>query len=37
MRRTRAQMRERDMILPEAPAGIDDDSGESYVRTEEAT
>jgi len=37
MRRTRAQMRERDMPLPEARAGIDDDSGESYVRTEEAT
>jgi transcriptional regulator with XRE-family HTH domain len=32
IRRIRAQMRERGMILPEAPAGIDDDTGESYSR-----
>jgi transcriptional regulator with XRE-family HTH domain len=37
MRRIRTQMRERGMILPEAPAGSDDDTGESYVRTAEAT
>lgn len=37
LRRIRAQMRERGMTLPEAPAGIDDDSGESYLRAEEAT